>query len=189
MRIALDIDSTLHDYWRQFAAVAERRFGVRLPYEQQLTWGITNLRPEQVRACVAETHGRTTVLSSEPYPGAVDVVRRWHDAGHYIHVTSHRSVDAHACTAEWLERIGMPYDDLWCSYDKVSRCVEIEIDVLVDDSPLNLVRAQESGIIPATIVHPWNRELVEDEDIIGAEDWPGLERALAPVLASGRRAA
>jgi uncharacterized HAD superfamily protein len=189
MRIALDIDSTLHDYWRQFSAAAERRFGIHLAYEHQLTWGITRLRPEQVKACVAETHCAEHVLAAEPYPGAVEVVRRWHEAGHFIHVTSHRSTDAHDATAQWLERIGMPYDELYCSYDKISRCVEIGIDLLVDDSPVNLVRAQEAGIIPATIVHPWNRELVEDEDIIGAEDWPALERALAPVIEAGRRAA
>jgi uncharacterized HAD superfamily protein len=189
MRIALDIDSTLHDYWLQFSAAAERRFGIHLPYEQQHTWGITRLRPEQVKACVAETHGARYVLAAEPYAGAVEVVRRWHDAGHFIHVTSHRSTDAHKCTTQWLERIGMPYDELYCSYDKISRCVEIGIDLLVDDSPVNLIRAQEAGIIPATIVHPWNRELVEDEDIVGAEDWPALERALEPVIESGRRAA
>ena len=42
-------------------------------------------------------------------------------------------------------RIGMPYDDLHCSYDKVTRCVELGIDVLVDDSPVNLARAPRRG--------------------------------------------
>ncbi len=38
MRIAVDVDSTLHPYWDQLAAVAERRFGVDLPHDEQLTW-------------------------------------------------------------------------------------------------------------------------------------------------------
>src|SRR4051794_29591568 len=37
-RIAIDIDSTLHDYWRQFREVAQRRTGVDLPYEEQTDW-------------------------------------------------------------------------------------------------------------------------------------------------------
>ena len=41
----------------------------------------------------------------------------------------------------------MPYDDLHCSFDKVSRCVELGIDVLVDDSPVNLVKAKKAGIV------------------------------------------
>ena len=75
MKIAIDIDSTLHDYWAQFAEAVRRRFGVTLPYEEQVTWEVTLLRPEQVRAAVIETHAEQHVLAAEPYPGAVEAVR------------------------------------------------------------------------------------------------------------------
>ena len=182
VRIAVDIDSTLHPYWDQLAAVAKRRFGVDLPYDEQVTWGITRLRPEQVHVCVEETHREASVLAAEPYPGAVEAIRAWHAAGHFIHVTSHRTTEAHAVTARWLERIGLPHDELYCSFDKVARCREIAIDVLIDDSPVNLMRAGEAGITAATILHPWNRDLCEEEDIVSAPDWPTLARRLAPVL-------
>jgi uncharacterized protein len=189
MRIAIDIDSTLHPYWDQLARAAKRRFGIDLPYDQQVTWGIMQLRPEQLRACVAETHCESSIMAAEPYPGAVETVRAWKEAGHFIHITSHRAADAHPDTARWLERIGLPHDELYCSYDKVSRCREIGIDVLIDDSPVNLEGAQEHGIVAATLLHPWNRDLCEEEDIVCAEDWPGLARALAPVLERGRTTA
>jgi uncharacterized protein len=184
MKIAIDIDSTLHDYWPQFAAAAKRRFGVTLPYEHQVSWHIDQLRPDQVRACIEETHAEPSVLAAEPYPGAVEVVRRWREAGHFIHVTSHRAEHTSGWTARWLDRIGLPYDELYCSFDKVTRCREIGVGVLVDDSPVNLVRAVEAGIRGATLHHPWNRDVVEEEDIVAADDWPGLERKLAPFLAS-----
>ena len=161
MRIALDIDSTLHPYWDQLAGVAQRRYGVALPYEHQHTWGITELAPDELAACVAETHEPDRVLAAEPYPGAVETVARWHAAGHFVHVTSHRTTAAREATARWLERIGLPHDDLHCSYDKVARCIELEIDVLIDDSPVTLVRARAVGIVPATLRHPWNAELCE----------------------------
>ena len=183
MRIAIDIDSTLHHYWDQLAAVAKRRFGVVLPYERQETWTIQLLKPEQLRACVAETHRDEHVLAAEPYPGAVEAISAWRDAGHFIHVTSHRTTDAHGATTRWLERIGLPFDELYCSWDKIARCREIGIDVLIDDSPVNLERAVDAGIVGATLLHPWNREVCETEDIVCAPDWPGLARALEPVLA------
>jgi uncharacterized protein len=102
--------------------------------------------------------------------------------GHWIHVTSHRRTSTRAATERWLDRIGMPYDDLHCSFDKVTRCSELGIHVLVDDSPVNIVRARDAGIVPATIVHPWNVELVERDGVIGAPDWPRLRAKLAPVL-------
>jgi uncharacterized protein len=184
MNIAIDIDSTLHHYWDQLSDAAQRRFGIALPYEEQVTWSITLLRPEQVRACVAETHSEERVLAAEPYPGAVEAVRAWHAAGHFIHVTSHRTTESHEVTERWLKQIELPYDELYCSYDKVARCREIGIDVLIDDSPVTLERALEAGMTAATLLHPWNRDLCETEDVICASDWPELAEKLAPVLAS-----
>jgi hypothetical protein len=182
MRIAIDIDSTLHHYWDILSEVSLRRFGIELPYEEQLTWGITRLRPEQLELCIEESHTDERILAGRPYPGAVEAVRRWHAAGHFVHVTSHRALDRQGVTAAWLERIELPFDDLHCSYDKVSRCVELDIDVLIDDGPLNLAAAIEHGILTATICHPWNIDICEEEDVLCARDWPEMERKLEPIL-------
>jgi beta-phosphoglucomutase-like phosphatase (HAD superfamily) len=185
VRIALDIDSTLHHYWDLLESVAKRRFGVALPYERQHTWDIQALAPDEVRAAVAETHSEEHVLAAVPYPGAVETVRAWNAAGHFIQVTSHRAPAAHGATARWLEAIGMPYDELYCSYDKLARARELGIDVLVDDSPVNLAGALEAGMTAATLTHPWNEELCRQGRIVCAPDWPALRRALAPVLEPG----
>jgi len=181
-RIALDIDSTLHHYWDLLDEIAQRRYGVALPYAEQREWGITQLESDQLVACVKETHTDENIEAAEPYPWAVEVVRAWHEEGHWIHVTSHRAGPTRAATERWLERIGMPYDDLHCSYDKVSRCVELGIDLLVDDSPVNLEKASRHGIVAATIVHPWNEELVATGRAIGAREWRELGKRLEPVL-------
>jgi uncharacterized protein len=183
VRIAVDIDSTLHHYWDQLAAIAKRRFGVDLPYDEQITWGITRLKPRQVQACVDDTHRDETILNAVPYPDAVETVRAWHEAGHFIHITSHRAGRARDATETWLQRIGLPYDELYCSDDKVARCCEIGIDLLVDDSPVNIERARASGIVAATITHPWNESQVAEDGVVGARDWHELAERLEPVLA------
>ncbi|MCX6370907.1 MAG: hypothetical protein NTZ58_06600, partial [Solirubrobacterales bacterium] len=178
MRIAIDIDSTLHHYWEQLAEVVRLRYGVALhhyweqlaevvrlrygvvlPYEQQHTWGISELEQEQLAETIAETHSEEWISAAEPYPGAVEVVNRWSQEGHFIHITSHRDVAAAAPTERWLEAIGMQFDELYCSYDKITRCRELEIDLLVDDSPVNLQSALDEGIRGATLLHPWNAEV------------------------------
>jgi uncharacterized HAD superfamily protein len=117
-----------------------------------------------------------------PYPGAVSAARRWHEEGHFIHITSHRALDRKDATVAWLKRIGLPFDDLHCSYDKVSRCTELKIDLLIDDGPLNLAAALERGIAAATIEHPWNRDVCEEEDILCARDWIELKGLLEPII-------
>ena len=179
MRLAIDIDSTLHPYWEQLAEIAQRLYGVELPYERQFTWEIPQLQPEQLKAIVEETHNEDNVLKAEPYPGAVEAISAWHAQGHFIHITSHRATDAHPHTAQWLEAIGLPHDELYCSYDKITRCVELGIDILIDDSPVNLENAVKAGITAATIEHPWNKDVAQ---VIIAPDWPALARRLEPHL-------
>ena len=181
-RIALDIDSTLHDYWPLFRRIVRERHGLDLPYEAQREWGTTLLARDEVVACIEESHSNEHILAAEPYAGAVETVSDWHRAGHWIHITSHRHGYAADATAQWLERIGMPYHDLHCSFDKVSRCVELGIHILVDDSPVNLVKAKKAGIVGATLVHPWNEDVVAAGDAIGAVSWEELRAKLNSLL-------
>jgi uncharacterized protein len=182
VRIGIDIDSTLHHYWDVLEPLALRRFGVALPYREQVMYDLPGLAAEQARAVVEETHSDEHVLAAVPYPGAVETVRAWHEAGHWIHVTSHRRTGARAATVRWLERIGLPYDDVHLSYDKLARARELGIELLIDDSPANLRGALESGMRAATLMHPWNEDLCEAEDVVCAPDWPGLRTRLAPIL-------
>jgi hypothetical protein len=185
VRIAIDIDSTLHHYWDVLSEISRRRFGMELPYEEQFTWGITRLRADQLELCIEESHSDRTILAGEPYPGAVETVRGWSELGHFIHIASHRSTACAQATGQWLTSLGLPFDELCCSYDKVARCVELDIDLLIDDSPLNISAALERGISTATILHPWNAELCEVEDVLAASDWYELATLLAPVLSEG----
>lgn len=183
MRIGIDIDSTLHHYWDHFSAIVLERHGIHLPYEDQETWQVEGLTPEQVSAVVAATHAEPHVSDAVPYEGAVETVNRWAGEGHFIHITSHRSTDSHEATAAWLDSIGLHYHELYCSHDKITRCREIGVELLIDDSPVNIERAIGEGIAAATILHPWNRELCGRLPVTAAEDWPSLERALAARLA------
>ena len=181
-RIAIDIDSTLHHYWDLFRSIVRERYDVDLEYESQTGWDITRLPREDLHAAVMETHSDENIAQAEPYPGAPETVRAWHDQGHWIHITSHRAAACAPATAKWLEDVGIPFDDLHCSYDKVSRCVELGIDILVDDSPVNLERAQQEGIMGATLIHPWNRELQGSDGIVFAQNWSELRERLEPAL-------
>jgi uncharacterized HAD superfamily protein len=181
-RIAIDIDSTLHHYWDLLRSIVRDRAGVDLPYEEQTDWGITRISQALLREAVSETHSDANIAAAEPYPGAVETVKAWHEQGHWIHVTSHRAETCAPATARWLEEVGIPFHDLHCSWDKVTRCVELGIDVLVDDSPVNLERARAEGILGATIRHPWNRELESRDGIVFANDWKALRERLEPRL-------
>src|SRR5688500_16626678 len=98
MRIAIDIDSTLHHHWDALSAAAKRRFGVELPYDRQFTWGVTRLRDEQLEVVIEDTHSDSAIAAGRPYEHAVETVNGWYDDGHFIHVTSHRAERCHPAT-------------------------------------------------------------------------------------------
>ena len=178
MRIAIDIDSTLHHHWPLVAAAAKRRFGVELPYEQQFASAGRRLSDEQLRVCVEDTHTDEAIAGARPYPDAVEIVNRWHDSGHSIHILSHRAERSLTATRRWLDDIGLRHDELWGGDDKVARCRELGVDLLIDDSPDTLLRALDAGIRAATLRHPWNEHLCGASQVTCAADWRELARAV-----------
>jgi hypothetical protein len=188
VRIAIDIDSTLHHHWPLLAAAARRRYGVELPYEHQFPSTARRLSEEQLRVCIEDTHSDEAIAGARPYPHAVETVNGWHGSGHDIHITSHRAERSVTATRRWLDGIGLHHDELWCGYDKVVHCRQIGIDLLIDDSPDTLLRALDAGIIAATLRHPWNEHLRDAPHVISAADWRELARVLEPVLDGDRRA-
>ena len=175
MRIAIDIDSTLHHYWDVLSRAARDRFGVDLPYDSAdhlghhapeaapgpgLCRGHAPRRGDPRRDALSRcggdgprvARGRPLHPHHEP-PGRVG-----------------RGRDRDVAAA----RSGCPTTSCTARMDKIARCREIGIDLLVDDSPVNIARAVDAGIAVATISHPWNRDVCEDEDVICAADWAEL---------------
>src|SRR3954447_4476826 len=107
MRIAIDIDSTLHHHWPLVAAAAKRRFGVDLPYDDQVASGARVLTDEQLLLRVQDTHSDAAIAGAPPYQHAVETVNGSSDAGHEIHVASHRAERSLAATRRWLGAIGL----------------------------------------------------------------------------------
>lgn len=188
MRIAIDIDSTLHHHWPLVAAAAKRRFGVELPYEQQLPWADRRLNEEQLRVCIEDTHSDEAIAGARPYPHAVQSVNGWHDAGHSIHITSRRAERSVSATRRWLHDIGLRHHELYCGYDKVARCRQLGIGLLIDDSPDTLLGAIDAGILAATLRHPWNEDVCATPQVISAAGWRELAHVLEPVLDADRGA-
>src|SRR5206468_11510189 len=53
--------------------------------------------------------------------------------------------------------------------------------------PYTTLFRSEHGIVAATLVHPWNQDVCDEETVIAARDWPELARKLQPVLSGDRK--
>ena len=183
MLVAIDVDSTLHDYWEQFSSAALELHGVELPYAQQLGWSVDALTPQQLSEVIDATHADALIEAAVAYPGAAQAIQRWKIQGHEILITTHRRPEAHEVTARWLQEQEIPFDGLRCGWKKVDHCSDVGVALLIDDAPENLEGALTRGIAVATIQHPWNQDLLAQRpEITRGDDWNALAQALEPLL-------
>ena len=96
----------------------------------------------------------------QPYPESRDFLSSLRKHGFHIIIASHRTPETSQPTERWLARHGLPYDELHLSLDKT--VLFPKADVVVDDSPLTLEKAIESGALGAGLSFPWNRAYVSN---------------------------
>ena len=180
-RILVDIDSTLYPSEQVFIKHLERLHGVTLTPDQMAdwdTWWQPYMTRRQFTAFIRRHfHSDDEIRNAVPYRGATTALRAWKKAGHIIHIVSDRHPKTQAATAEWLDKIGAPYDRLVLEWgiDKISYAVEARLNLIIDDKPATLRNALAAGLWTATLAHPHNREVLrENSEIVRARSWPAL---------------
>jgi uncharacterized HAD superfamily protein len=185
--ILVDIDSTLYDADPVYLRYFDRLFGVKVEPHDLLDynfWG-GRLTSEQFDEVITWLHCEEEILGAVPYPGAVEALRMWAAAGVDIHIVSDRKPHTRAATVRWLDAWQIPRvaTVLEHRFDKLAYAQAHDIGLVIDDKPRFIEASLAVGIVPATILHAYNRGLVAaDARIIGADDWTDLSRLIEPVL-------
>lgn len=191
-RILVDIDSTLYPSEQVFIKYLERLHGVTLTSEQMADWDRW-WRPFMTKRQFTDFiqrhfHSDDEIRNAVPYRGATTALRAWKKAGHIIHIVSDRHPKTQVATAEWLEKIGAPYDRLVLEWriDKIEYAVGANLNLIIDDKPATLRNALAAGLWTATLAHPHNRETLRDNpEIVRARSWPTLRRKIEKAYMDG----
>ena len=123
------------------------------------------------------------IREREPYPGAPEALRALQeDLGLRVHfVTRNEPGIVGPHLEPWLREYFGPEVGLTITTkDKAGILRDLGAFGLVDDRPETLARAADAGLWAATMLQPWNRDLVARRpDVHGFSDWrevPGLVR-------------
>lgn len=119
----------------------------------------------------------------EPYDYAVEALNNLHDAGIHIRVVSHRLFlrglhqKTVVSTASWLDKVGIPYDELVLGKYKS----DFVANALVDDSPSNITSWREtygsSDLRPCFVFgQPYNQEFKDLRYY--ADNWRDMEQLI-----------
>jgi hypothetical protein len=100
------------------------------------------------------------IFATAPFPGAVDAINSVYDAGHKVHIITHRGWKkypglAEDLTAACLERDGIRYHSLTFTADKT----DVWTDMMVDDKPENYYDLIKAGTDAYLLTRDWNKHI------------------------------
>jgi hypothetical protein len=193
LTLGADVDSTV---WDLSAWVCEAVFdvtGETLDPEAITTW--THVLDAYGEEAAMEIYTRALaperVYEREPYPGASEVLRCLQEERDIqVHFVTHNwdpeSMEPHLWP--WLrEHFGPDVGLTVTMRDKLEVLQELGAFGMVDDHPGTIARVADAGLWAATLIQPWNRELVKDHPrVYGFNSWREVPDLL-PTLPNGAR--
>ena len=185
--LGLDVDSTIWNPIPWIREAVRDVTGGELNLESCTTW--THVLDAYGKEAAMEIY--TRVLSPErvrerdPYPGSTQVLRDLQERGARIHFITH-NWDPEAMTPHlepWLKKHFGPDVGLTVTTeDKLGILNTLGAFGMVDDRPDTIARVADASLWAATMIQPWNRELVaERADVYGFESWHEVPELLPPL--------
>jgi len=154
----VDIDNTLWQFCDPFYEELKKINGNFPSPDQWSTGDIWKgyCSEEDFMAAINTIHNNQDSEQYRPYPESQDFLLQLKEHAYHIVIASHRLPATRVRTEKWLERHGLPYDELHLSLDKT--VLFPRADVVVDDAAPTLGKAIESGAVAAGLLFPWNRD-------------------------------
>jgi phosphoglycolate phosphatase-like HAD superfamily hydrolase len=156
-RAIIDIDNTLWQFSDAFY-LELKKINNKFPTpDHWCTYDIWEgyCSVEDLIAAINTIHHNQDSDRYQPYPESRDFLASLREHGCHIIIASHRTSETSQPTERWLARHRLPYDELHLSLDKT--VLFPNVDIVVDDSPMTLEKAIESGALGAGLSFPWNR--------------------------------
>jgi uncharacterized HAD superfamily protein len=190
--IIVDIDGVLYNadpVWRELFMSMK---GVHITAADISTWDF--FRGKVSGADFAEIirvglHSDAGILSRKPYVGAAKTITNWRFRGAKIVIVSERAASTSLATRQWLDKNGIPYDELVCDLpmDKVAIIFDKRAHLVIEDKPDTIIRVLESGMSAAVVDHLYNLDLAPHPRMVRGGTWAALavnvEKQIFPEMA------
>lgn len=168
LRIGIDLDGVVHDFVGAYREFRQWVLTDRHTMPEPTRWDFCeewNVDKADFRQHI---HSEPAVFQGRPYPGAIDGLRQLADAGHSIHIVTHRPASQVRTTCEWLERWEVPFDTLTFAEDKTIA----KVDVFLEDNVENYEALRDAGVQAFLMDRPWNRDADADHHrVVGWADF------------------
>ncbi|MHB1127754.1 MAG: 5' nucleotidase, NT5C type [Bacillota bacterium] len=185
MHIGVDIDGVLGDILTITVAELNSAYGKELgvkdicDYDLSRVYGVS--REELIDFFKDKEYLLFDIM--QPMPGAVLAMKMLKER-HSVHIVTARPEFQRAGTEKWLRRHGVPYDSLLLlgNHDKRGVCLELGIEVFVEDRLQNALDLSAEGIRVMLMDAPHNQGELPHM-IYRMHSWDEIGKAILEVVA------
>jgi uncharacterized HAD superfamily protein len=158
--LAIDLDNTLLNTSAACITVFDRIMGINLTQDDQCHYRFYEFYgwTEEMYECVYDQYGDHIHLYTDPYPDAIEIIRKLYDR-HQVTIMTARPEMYYAVTVESLRRLGIPFHELIFASDKFATCEKLQVDMLIDDAPHYALEFSTKGKQFMIMDQPYNRGL------------------------------
>jgi len=178
--IAVDFDGVLFDHVPWVLRTFRDQHGIDLEGEGFQYWDYFQYRAvEKAELTVGVVRDLLRTLETDPTihksplrdAYARDVMQAWQDAGHKVDVVTARNPDSKTVTLQFLNRNRVPFDNL-----QMGARLKTGFDLLIDDSPHNVLMAAAAGGRALLMDHTYNRDVPCERNPTRVHDWNDVEK-------------
>ena len=173
--IIVDMDDVIVDFRKGFADWLKASYNIIVDVESKEYYFITalqktNVNPEEVFSNFITSSG---FASLKPVSGAAEFMKKLKEAGFWLQILTARPEEDLRCmydTYQWLEKNGVPYDDIAFSSEKFRWCAKSKyydkrkILFAIDDSPKHAEEYAKHGINVKVPIKSYNKDINQAVD-------------------------
>lgn len=169
MRFGIDIDGTINNFQEIVANYIWKDYGIQVDNTKyELYKGI----PQKEVDNFCNRHAEDFLNEVQPLINAKEDIDKLLENNQVFLITA-RGYDCAKDTLEWLYRYKFLYTDIYFNCgNKVDTCKWKDVDVMVDDSPHNLIALHKNQIPYIIFDQPYNQNIYGE--LYRAKDWDNL---------------
>ncbi|WP_254536318.1 5' nucleotidase, NT5C type [Halomarina litorea] len=178
-RVLVDVDGTLCANLPRLVEYVDAEHGVGITTDEVTEWSYpvdgTGKHVGQLIDDAMAHRREWFLLGMDPIPGADEAMRSLSEAGHDLHIATHRPSETHEVTEQWLAEHDIPYDAY--EYDVPANKGCLDGDLLVDDYHRNVGDTLAEGKAGALFRQPYS-DPAACEGALVVDSWADLVAAV-----------
>lgn len=178
MHIGIDLDNTILDATSSHLYYYNKASGKNYSPADVNDFYLYRLYgwDEAEREKIFHEYGHLIHWHSEPYPYAIEKVNQLYQS-HQITIITARPEHFRDVTIKWLDHHKVSYHQVIFTENKYQQCVNLEVDVLVDDAPHYAMEFSANKRPVILVDQPYNIA-INNELVYRANNWIDVYREI-----------